>query len=77
MWIMIQGDVNEDFEAIVPLRLHGPKGDFEDVTAIVDTGFTGTLVINDAVVKSLQLNQKRRFGTAKLADGSEIHFQQY
>ena len=37
---MIQGTVNEAFEAVVVLPLRGPAGQTRDVDAVVDAGFT-------------------------------------
>ena len=42
-----------------------------DLTAWIDTAFTGELVIPRAVIESLGLNQSATVA-AKLADGSEV-----
>ncbi|QEL14447.1 hypothetical protein PX52LOC_01335 [Limnoglobus roseus] len=56
-------------EPVVRLMVRGPGGDVQDVELVVDTGFTGALVLPAAVVTNLGLLWKSG-GTAVLADGS-------
>ena len=42
---MIEGTVNENFEATIHLTLHGTAGEEHDIEAIIDTGFTGHLTL--------------------------------
>jgi clan AA aspartic protease len=51
----IVGRINEAPEPVVTLRLvGGPSGEFE-VECVVDTGFTGALVLPRAVIEQLSL----------------------
>lgn len=72
---MIQGTVNARREAVLPLRVIGPAG-AADVSAVIDTGFTGTLTLPAAVVASLSLVWSSR-SSAFLADGTESEFDIY
>lgn len=72
---MIVGLVNDRREAVLPLRVTGPAGSVE-TSAIVDTGFTGSLTLPMAVVSALELVCTSR-GYAVLADGSEQEFDVY
>ena len=72
---MMKGTVNARREAVLPLRVVGPEGAI-DVSAIIDTGFTGTLTLPTAVALSLGLTLSSR-GTALLADGTEGEFDVY
>lgn len=65
---MIRGTVTTNREPVVRLRVRGPGG-AADVDLVVDTGFTGALVLPAAVVAGLGLAW-RSGGTAVLADGS-------
>ena len=70
---MIGGAVNSAFEAIIPLRLHGLDGQPRDISAVVDTGFSGFLTLPPAVVGELDL-PFAFFGRAILADDTEVSF---
>ena len=65
---MIQGVVTADREPVIRLRVRGPAGATADVDLVVDTGFTGALVLPASVVTALSLPW-RSGGTAVLADG--------
>ena len=52
---MIEGVVNAAYEAIIPLRIHGPEGQTLDIEAVVDTGFTGFLTLPLHMVDELGL----------------------
>lgn len=56
--------------------INGPRGQEEEVEAVIDTGFTGSLSLPGTVVAALDLPFRRR-GRALLADGSEIFFDVY
>jgi clan AA aspartic protease len=73
---MIQGVVNARHEAVVRLRVRGPGGIETDVDAIVDTGFTSSLILPAATVAALGL-VRQSGGTATLADGSVRQFDIY
>src|SRR5437762_8647821 len=66
---MIQGAVNARLEGVVRLRVRGPGGSAIDVDAVVDSGFTGSLMLPAATVAALGL-ARRSGGRAVLADGS-------
>ena len=73
---MIRGVVNARTEAILRLKVIGPTGIEREVEAVIDTGFSGALVLPTATVAALKL-VKRSGGTAILADGSVRHFDTY
>ncbi len=73
---MIRGAVNARREAVVPLQLRGPDGAELKVDAVVDSGFTASLTLPDAVVRSLGL-ARLSSGGAVLADGSIRQFDIY
>ena len=72
---MIRGVVNARREAVLTLRVVGPVGEI-DVSAVIDTGFTGTLTLPVAVVTKLGLVWSSR-GSAILANGTEGEFDLY
>ena len=73
---MIQGYVNDIYEAIVPFTLQGPSGQTRDIEAVIDTGYTGFLTLTRALVTELQLRYRNR-DLAILADGREAVFDVY
>ena len=52
---MIQGTVNAFYEAVIPLTVQGPAGKTLDIQAVVDTGFSGFLTLQSALVAELGL----------------------
>lgn len=58
-------------EALIPLTLLGPSGHRADIVAVLDTGFTGHLVLPSSVVDGLDL-PLRGSRDSFLADGSRI-----
>jgi clan AA aspartic protease len=66
---MIRGVVNAGNEAVVRLRVRGPAGTELPVDAVVDTGFTGSLLLPVSTVAALGL-KRRSIGGVVLADGS-------
>lgn len=66
---MIFGTVNTRREATLSLTLTGPTGMTATVTAVIDTGYSGFLVLPAAVVQQLGLARVSA-GRAKLADGT-------
>lgn len=50
---MINGSVNPNLEAIVPLVVVGAGSRRQQVDAVVDTGFTGYLTLRPSVVAAL------------------------
>ncbi len=73
---MIGGSVNARLEAKLRLTVIGPTGTREDVDAVIDTGFTGSLVLPISIVSALGL-VRRSGGTALLADGSSCNYDNY
>jgi clan AA aspartic protease len=72
---MITGLVTEH-EARIRLRIRGSHGREQEIEAVIDTGFTGTLTLPPSMVKKLKLPWDNvRRGT--LADGSECLFEIY
>jgi clan AA aspartic protease len=65
---MITGVVKSD-EGLIVLKVKGPRGLEQEVEAVVDTGYTGSLMLTPAVVAALGLRWQNveRF---TLADGS-------
>lgn len=70
---MIEGIVNSAYEAVIPLRLLGQDDRPHDVSAVVDTGFSGFLTLPPALVDELDL-PFAYFGRAILADDTESDF---
>lgn len=70
---MIWGAVNAQMEAVVRLRVRGPSGAQAGIDAVIDTGFTSSLTLSQAVVSALGLIRQSG-GTAVLADGSSRPF---
>ena len=52
---MIEGEVNDAYEAVVLLSLQGPAGQSQDVEAVIDTGYNGFLTLPTALVMQLGL----------------------
>ena len=73
---MVTGTVNARLEAMIRLTVYGPGGQHEDVEAVVDTGFNGSLTLPLAVIVKLGLPWRSR-GSAILANGSLDHFDIY
>jgi clan AA aspartic protease len=69
---MMVGSVNSFREPILLLTVIGPNSQ-QDVEAVIDTGFNGSLTLPLALIQALGLPFRRR-GRAELADGSEIVF---
>ena len=70
---MIEGFVNTELEAVVPLSLRGPEGREVEVEAVVDTGYTGYLTLPPPLVAELQLPYLFN-NRAVLADDTEVGF---
>ena len=73
---MMTGMVNAYLEALVRLTVRGPDGQEQEIEAIIDTGFSGSLSLPPTVIEALSLPWRRR-GRALLADGSESIFDIY
>ena len=73
---MIEGTVNENFEATIRLTLRGVAREGREVEAIIDTGFTGYLTLPTALIRRLNLSWKGR-SQALIADDSLHVFDEY
>jgi clan AA aspartic protease len=72
---MITGIVRED-KAWIRLTIRGPTGNVQQVTALVDTGYTGWLTLPTSLIDELDLPWQDTV-TGILADGSEIDLNAY
>lgn len=70
---MIRGAVNSHYELIVQLRVRGPDGTEATIDAIIDSGFTSSLTLPEAVATTLGLSRESE-GNAMLADGTTCQF---
>ena len=73
---MIVGIVTANREAVIPLVVYGPASAVQQIEAVVDTGFDGSLSLPPELITQLGLQWRRR-GRALLADGSECVFDIY
>jgi clan AA aspartic protease len=73
---MITGVVTASRQAIIRLTVRGPERQEQEIDAVIDTGFDGTLTLPPALIATLGLVWRRR-GRALLADGSESLFDIY
>ena len=70
---MIQGMVNDAYEAVVSLSLQGTVGQSRDIEAVIDTGYTGFLTLPATLVAELGL-PFAYIGRAFLANDDEVTF---
>jgi len=70
---MITGVVTERREAVIRLKVRGPAGQYQEIEAIIDTGFDGWLSLPPSIIAGLGLVWRQR-GRALLADGRESVF---
>ena len=70
---MMEGFVNANLEAVVPLSLRGPEGQAREVDAVIDTGFNGFLTLPPALAVDMKFPYVFS-SKATLADGSEARF---
>jgi clan AA aspartic protease len=73
---MITGAVNSRHEILIRLAVRDSKGREQEVEAILDTGFTGSLTLPTAVIAGLGLPWRSR-SYAVLATGSIEQFDLY
>lgn len=67
---MIVGTVQPSGDAIVPIRVRGPRRATINLQAVVDTGFNDWLMLPRAAIRSLALRFREQ-GRYTLANGSE------
>ena len=70
----MQGLVTRDLEPRISLTIYYPDGTQETVPALVDTGFSGELVVTDAIARRLT---PLRSVQTKTADGASHMSQGY
>ena len=70
---MIEGVVNDAYEAVVALALQGPGGQVQDIEAVIDTGYSGFLTLPAMLVTELEL-PFAYVGRAFLANDDEVIF---
>ena len=73
---MIEGFVNANLEAVVPLSLRGPEGQAREVDAVIDTGYSGSLTLPPSLVAELEVPYVLT-SRATLADDTEVGFSVY
>ena len=73
---MIQGEVNSNYQALISLRVEGPDGRAEEIAVIVDTGFTGYLMLPPGLVADLGLLQLGS-NNIILANGARVRLDVY
>ena len=73
---MIEGKVNDHYEAVVHLPLLNSSGQTKDIEAVIDTGFTRYLTLPPAMVAELGLGY-RGVNSVILADCSETTLEVY
>ncbi len=73
---MISGFVTTRLEATIPLAVRNDSGETQELEAILDTGFSGSLTLPPAIIRELALPW-RTYGNAKLANGKEELFDIY
>jgi clan AA aspartic protease len=73
---MITGIVTVAREAVISLTVRSPSGQEQEIEAVIDTGFDGSLTLPPALITALGLPWRRR-GRALLADGNESVFDIY
>ena len=71
---MITGTVTDRREAVIRLSVYGPAGQYQEIEAVIDTGFDGSLSLPSSIITQLGLTWRRR---GLLADGSESVFDLY
>ena len=70
---MIQGMVNDSYEAVVTIYLKDPEGWTREIEAVVDTGYSGFLTLPTGLVDELEL-PFAYMGQAFLANDAEVDF---
>jgi len=73
---MIIGNVNANREAIIQIAVLGDYKNIKSVKAVIDTGYTGDLMLSRAIINELGLTL-RGLQDAILGDGSLTMFEMY
>jgi clan AA aspartic protease len=64
---VITGSVNAYRDAVIRLTLLGTQGQTQEIDAVIDTGFNGSLTLPQATIDALELNWRSR-GSSILAN---------
>jgi clan AA aspartic protease len=70
---MITGTVNARREAIIRIAVQGKQDQLRDVEAVIDTGYTGFLILPPETVEELELTYLGRM-KCTLANGAKEDF---
>ncbi len=73
---MITGTVNDAMDALLALTIRSEAGLEADVVAVIDTGFSGALMLPTALIESLQLDSDG-VREATMADGEIVVLDTY
>ena len=73
---MMFGDVNANREAIIQIAVLGERETIQSLKAVIDTGYTGDLMLSRAIINNLGLTL-RGLQDAILGDGSLTTFEMY
>ena len=68
---MIRGKVNQTGQARVTLEMLGRSGLFQPVEVVLDTGFTGDILLPPDTIQNLEVSRSPAIN-ARLASGQEI-----
>ena len=68
---MIRGKVNQRGQARVAVEMRGRSGQFQPVEVILDTGFTGDILLPPDIIQNLEVGKSIEID-ARLASGQEI-----
>lgn len=73
---MIQGYVDADYQCIISLQIRTANGQFAQIEAAMDTGFSGYLTLPPSQVAAFGLAFKQK-ETYELGDHREVEFDIY
>jgi clan AA aspartic protease len=71
---MITGTVNARREAVIRIAVQGKQDQIRDVEAVIDTGYTGFLILSPQTVEELELTYLGRM-KCTLANGAQEDFE--
>ncbi len=70
---MILGTVDAFKQAVIILEVNGPTGTWETISAVIDTGFSGSLTVTPDLASRLQLTF-REIRSYELGSGDLVDF---
>ena len=73
---MIRGSVNQDLEAVIVIDVEDINGAAHSLEVVLDTGFTGYLVLPQSIIRELGLRFRGR-RTVILASGEQSSVDAY